>query len=282
MKSRLLFAWLLLATCVSAQAQTSELEYRPFVQAGKTFKTCGIIKEDTYINTIEGDTLINGETWKKVYNSRPWRGEGRLVHSYYAAIREEGKKVYAIAKGSNRPRLLYDFGLKENDVIKCGIEGNAFGCLLDEGEKLDTLLGFPFKAYLLVDTIDTVRLQDGMEYRRFSLIMLDAFRAIPITEHIVWIEGLGSGGGPFAPWLTRYHLYADGDEEMPLYRTEYYINNQFIESSANFYGTDTPSAVSSPQPARWNGNIYDLDGRVLPSRPAQGIYIEDGKKVAVK
>ena len=50
-------------------AQNTQLEYRPFAQDGKVWKTqVGGIKENVYGNCINGDTLINGETWKKVYN----------------------------------------------------------------------------------------------------------------------------------------------------------------------------------------------------------------------
>ena len=48
-----------------------------------------------------------------------------------------------IAAGSSRPRSLYDFGLKEGDIVRCGVEGNTFACLLEVGEMPDSLLGFP-------------------------------------------------------------------------------------------------------------------------------------------
>ena len=67
--------------------------------------------------------FINGEKWKKVYNYRFWPVEGKRFDTYYSSIREVGKKVYAIAKGSNRQRLLYDFDLKEGNIVRCGIEG---------------------------------------------------------------------------------------------------------------------------------------------------------------
>ena len=62
-----------------------------------------------------GDTIIEGKVWQKVYTEKY---EGRNKSAYYAAVRDEGKKVYAIAKGSSRPRLLYDFSLKEWDIVR--------------------------------------------------------------------------------------------------------------------------------------------------------------------
>lgn len=189
---------------MSAFAQTSQLEYSPYAQDEKSWKSrVGLIPENTYYNSIDGDTLINGETWKKVYNYMYM--PGLRTPSYYAAIRDVDKKVYAIAKGSNRPRLLYDFGLKEGDMVMCGMEGNAFSCLLDKDEPLDTLLGFPFIGFLMVDRIDTIKTR-GLEHRRFTLTLLDAFQdpyrigEEGVIENVVWIEGVGSGAGPFSPW----------------------------------------------------------------------------------
>ena len=282
MKTRLLLAWLIFATCMSAQAQTQELEYRPFVQEGKVFKTQGLIKEDFTYTEIEGDTLINGETWKKVYNSMPWAG--RLKHSYFAAVREVDKKVYAIAKDSDRPRLLYDFNLGyvdgDADRLLCGIEGNSFGCLIDTraGEKGDKLMGFDFRSRLYLDEIDTVRLDDGLEYRRFTFLLTDKnFGSVVIADSIVWIEGLGSATGPFSPWMPRL-LYPEEYGYGPVYETSYYVNGKLITTSSSFYESATPSAISTPKPANEHDNLYDLQGRCLSSKPAHGIYIEDGKK----
>lgn len=133
---------LLMSLSFASFAQAQQEGYYPFAQEGKTWETReGMIMENTYGNCIDGDTLIDGESWKKVYN---YHGFPEFNYSYYAAIRDVGTKVYAIAKGSSRPRLLYDFGLKEGQTVRCGVEGNAFGCLLDADEKPDTLLGFEF------------------------------------------------------------------------------------------------------------------------------------------
>ena len=133
---------LLMSLPFASFAQAQQDNYRPFAQEGKTWETReGMIMENIYGNCIDSDTLIDGENWKKVYN---YHGFPEFNYSYYAAIRDVGTKVYAIAKGSSRPRLLYDFGLKEGQTVRCGVEGNAFGCLLDADEKPDTLLGFEF------------------------------------------------------------------------------------------------------------------------------------------
>ena len=91
-------------------------------------------------------------------------------------------------------------------MVRCGVEGNAFGCLLEKDEKPDTLLGFPFESYLRVDKIDTIKVRD-LQFRRFTLTLLDAYKEYyrtgeaSVLDNVVWVEGVGSGAGPFTPWM---------------------------------------------------------------------------------
>ena len=277
---RLLFAFIMHFFCMSAQAQSSQLEYHPFAEDGKTWETqVGEIMENLYCNRIDGDTVINGENWKKVYNYIAFPND--YTYSYYAAIREVGKKVYAIAKGSTRPRLLYDFGLKKGDLVRCGVEGNVFGCLLDNGEQPDSLLGFPFVSYLGVERIDTIEAQ-GMRHRRFTLTLLDAYQRYyhpngeRITGNIIWVEGIGSGAGPFSPW-----------KPLPQFDLIYqfcYIGKTCLFGYPDFYEADIADSVGSTlYEESEDHNSYDLSGRRLNAQPSRGgVYIKDGKKVVVK
>ena len=273
-KVQFYFTCLLFTLSIATQAQESQLEYCPMAQENKIWKIqIGGIKENKYISYVKGDTLINGETWKKVYNHMVWWNG--IKNSYYAAIRDVGKKVYAIAKGSNKPRLLYDFGLQVGETVRCGIEGNAFACLLDKDEPLDTLLGFPFGFSLRVDRIETVydQMQEE-ERRRFTLTLLDAFgnplapyvgtgnNHYQMEENIVWDEGYGSCVSPFSPWLlipngsTMLDCYVD--EEKPSNPTKVVGNNQPLPSG--------------------NSILFNLLGRRLNDTPQNEVYIRDGKK----
>ena len=283
------YLFLLLAIpSVTAQAQTSQIEYRPFAQEGKVWQCqVGGIKENVYDNHIEGDTLIGGETWKKVYNVPDLR------KYYYAAVRDVDKKVYAIAKGSDRPRLLYDFSLKVDDIVKCGMEGNTFGCLLEKGEKPDSLLGFEFNAYLKVNRIDTIiDYEHQQTHRVFILTLLDAYKypmmdiegEVSIFNNVVWIEGIGSYTGPFTPWnpLPAYnftlrscsidttYIYGYPDDYEPYYFKwgeddveETAVNNvhRFMDSS---------------------GTFFSLFGYQMTKQPSSGIYIQNGRKYVAK
>ena len=255
-------------------AQNTQLEYRPFAQDEKVWETqVGWIMENSYCNFINGDTLINGKTWKKVYNYVAFPDFGS---TYYAAIRDEGKKVYAIAKGSTKQRLLYDFSLKKDFIVRCGVEGNAFGCLLEKDEKLDTLLGFPFKSYLRVDKIDTINVE-GQEFRRFTLTLLDAYQEYYRTgeesfiNNVVWVEGFGSGAGPFSPWMPlppRESIF-----------TSCYVGKTYLFGNYFLYNADISVSVNRISSETNHDNmIIDRTGRSLNTIPEKGMYIQGRKK----
>lgn len=278
-KVKLFFSCVMCLNCMLTQAQTSQLNYHPFAQDGKKWETqVGGIKENIYGNRIDGDTVINGDSWKKVYN---YIGSTDFNNSYYAAIRNVGKKVYIIAKGSNRPRLLYDFELKIGDMVRCGVEGNAFGCLLDNEEKPDTLLGFPLIAYLKVENIDTIHV-NGPYVResylcRFTFALLDSFKErVGMVNNIIWIEEVGSGAGPFSPWLPL------PPRDTFLQSCE--VNNICIFGALGFYENYQPNVILGPQyRTTKNSRLYDMEGHRLSSLPQKnGIYIQNRKKIISK
>ena len=272
MKTKLFLIWLMVVCCLPAHAQTSGDDYFPFVQDGKTWEIqIGIIRENLYGNRVDGDTVIGDETWKKVYN---YVQLPQLNYSYYAAVRDVGKKVYAIAKGSNRPRLLYDFGMKVGDMVRCGVEGNAFFCLLEKGEQPDTLLGFKYDAYLRLERIDTVETY-GLRLRRFTLSMLDVFKE-QIANDIVWVEGVGSCFSPFTPW-------------MPLLSRDRYfffkwckIGNSYISDEDDFYDNNETNGVNKKHLGKdENGLLYNLQG-LRVRQPFRGVYIQGREKHIAK
>lgn len=278
-KIRILITWLLGTLGMSAMAQEMHEDYRPMAQDGNKWEMqVGIIMECIYTHYIDGDTVIGGKSWKKVYNTF-WG----TAPSYYSAIRDEGRKVYAIAKGSTKPRLLYDFGLKKGDKVKCGMEGTAFQCLIDKGEQPDTLYGFPQTFSLRLESIDTIEVR-GTNYRRLTFKMLDALGTLIMNtkngdlsfmDDIVWIEGIGSCYGPFSPWQP---LLPQG----VIYQ-KYMKNNTTIFDTRDFYtGNDTNTINDFEYPnstgKETKDKAYDLQGRRLMDKPQKGVYIKDGRK----
>ena len=280
MKARLVTIGFVYAFCMTVQAQALQVDYQPFVEEGKIWDAqVGYIRENIFMNKIEGDTVINGETWKKVYNYSGFGLSGG--YTYYLALREIGQKVYAIAKGSNRPRLLYDFGLKVGDRVRCGVEGNAFGCLRDTNEKLDTLMGFPVRNQLQVINIDTIHVSGTHTresyLRRFTFALLDAYREPLAMDHeIIWVEGFGSIASPFSPW-------------QPLHQLEFFSvecrvgkTDIFTYPYPTFYEILT-SVTGTPQyKVAESREFFDLQGRHVSGQPQKGIFIQDGKKKLIK
>ena len=50
----------------------------------------------------------------------------------------------------------------------------------------------------------------------------------------------------------------------------------------NYEGSDDPTGITSPLRETAEGAIFDLQGRKLQGKPAQGIYIENGQKILIK
>ena len=268
-------------------AQAPSDDYRPFVEEGKGFDLhFGEILENSYQHWMDGDTVINGETWKKVYNSlcRP-----HLDYRYFLSLREKDKKVYALPKGSHKPRLLYDFNLKVGSILRCGIEGNSFLCLLDSNEQPDSLFGFEFKAFLRVESIDTVE-ACGIARRRFKMTMLDPYKEYfkhedngGVFGNIVWVEGVGSGAGPFAPWEALPPPFFDVQSSGILFIDYYYGRTPFFLHDA-FYDNDSKASAIRPTRQAWKGfsTPFDLQGRRLATQLRRGLYIKDGRKMVAK
>lgn len=296
MKTRLFILFLMAFSSIHGLAQTSQIDYRPFAQDGKIWwYQVGAIKENHYSNRIDGDTLIGGNCWKKVYNndgkySMNPSGDAGLSYYYYAAVRDVDKKVYAIAKGSEKPRLLYDFSLKKGDIVKCGIEGNMFGCLLDTDEQPDSLLGFEFAAYLKVERIDTIT-NGNQEYRAFILTLLNAYeepmwdseREKYVIGNVIWIEGVGSYIGPFSPWMQLSALN-DVSRSCRFDKTSIFIYPEFDEYYEDWedWATDPDNCNNDIININQNGSFYNIQGYRMKRPADRGIYIQNGRKYKVK
>ena len=82
MKTKLQFASVLFSICALAQAQTSQLEYRPFAVGEKVWETqIGGIKENLYCYQINGET-INSE----IVNVAIFLTTFNIINSFYAAF----------------------------------------------------------------------------------------------------------------------------------------------------------------------------------------------------
>ncbi|MBR6893408.1 MAG: DUF3244 domain-containing protein [Bacteroidaceae bacterium] len=143
-----------------------ELPYRQFVEDGKawTYHYHGYNGREFNVGRIiDGDTIISGQAYKKIYD--------KVGGQYQYALREEGKKVYMVDDHYETESLLYDFSKDAGDVI-------------DE-------LVYP----LIVASVDTIDI-DGVKFRRMRV--QDANQPVEewddemINMYNFWIEGVGS------------------------------------------------------------------------------------------
>jgi len=160
---------------------------------------------ETYIYTVQGDTLFNNMSYKKVYQLNDTL-EQDTIWKLHVCMRQDtiNKRIFFIRNylGENIEKLGYDFSIQLGDTVSLP----AFAFL-----GYDTL----FKYYYFEDSI---LLMNG-EYRRAYW-----YSSISVLGYGLWvIEGIGENGGPFP--------YSYGD---PSYIGEllcFRLDGQFIYGS---------------------------------------------------
>lgn len=158
---------LLLPMLVMAMSYANAQDEKVFVTEGKTW-ICDWIGEEVVFK-ITGDTIIDNETYKKMYRN----------DVYYYGVRQEGQKVYCTKGG-----LVYDFGLNEGDIFEINDE---------------------FRLY--VSNIDTINV-NGIEYRRLNMHNINEGEDLNdyLQPTLIWVEGIGVHDEPINPyygWSTR-------------------------------------------------------------------------------
>ena len=145
-------------------------EYHPIVEDGKQWNVLFTYPwsppepahKYTDIYKIEGDTLLDGVEYKKLYTTRD---EQLTNWQFCRALREEGRKVYVYESGNER--MLYDFSMQVGDTICVHDDGNGHQYSMVVIEIGETLVG------------DEPRQEIVLEY---------PFAGVTET----WIEGIGS------------------------------------------------------------------------------------------
>jgi hypothetical protein len=138
----------------------------------------GIIENIHTIN-FEGDSLINGYSYNKLYSSGTeniYNQFGGLISStpvnrhLYTLLREDSSK-HIFEYSSGQEQLIYDFNLELNDTL----DYTAYRYILAEGT--------------YVSVVDSILI--GTEYhKRFHLSVVNL-----ATDYIALIEGVGSSFG---------------------------------------------------------------------------------------
>lgn len=122
------------------------------------------------IYQLDGDTIINQITYKKIYKKQfsvTYTLDFDYM-AYFSAIRESNKKWYTIAQGSTSEVLLYNFDVNKGDSV--------------------TFYSLYFNNYYtwVVDSIDSILLNNN-QYRK-GIYLVDSLNGY----YDYWVEGIGS------------------------------------------------------------------------------------------
>jgi len=206
---------------------------------------------------IDGDTLIAGEIWKKIFIEKPL-GTPAV---YEKAMREQGRRVYAMT-----PHI--------NDINVVSYLFADYS--LDTEDKLDgTLLRLFWDRYSL-----TVAEKDSIQSCGRLYPQLKLEQHIPnesSTGSTTWIEGIGGDCGIYNAVLwsngNLAGLFDPTAELLTCYDGDVCIYNRDDVS-------DKTNSIISRKLFHSQGEraIFDLQGRRLSAIPAKGLYIKDGKK----
>ncbi len=209
MKRFLFFFIICISTSTIGLAQTTV--YHPFPDSNAFWQvrhwnvfTSATLDQTRY--GLKGDTVISGKTYHQVFSLF----DSTLTNprsTYYAAIREENKRVYGVISDSVE-HLLYDFNISVGDT-----------------ERYDYLYtnGGPSTFYRVLTSIDSVLLGDGKYRKRFNLSSNSQ------ASFDIVIEGLGStlGHAIFEPIIDFMCTCEDVYEVSCIkeYDTALYLNN---------------------------------------------------------
>ena len=170
MKKAFLLLPVLMLIIMVSRAQTHV--YHPFPESNAFWSDDGsnmftLACYDTRFG-LNGDTTINGKLYHKVYSLR----DSTLLNplsSYFAAIREEDKRIFTVV-GNSGEQVLYDFNLTVGDTMRF---------------HYSLMFHSPQEFYRVVTNIDSTKLFNGEYRKRF---VFNDGNSLPD----VVVEGIGS------------------------------------------------------------------------------------------
>lgn len=193
-KPTIFYLFLLLSISCSSQ---------PLIETGKTWNmstTLNFSSQTTTSYKFEGDSTINGTTYKKLFATQDSVRAGWYLDELLRE--EENGKVYQLNRYTLEEYLLYDFSLEEGDTFI----GSFNGCTIS----------------LPVQSVDSVTLNNDEKRKRIS------FETYATDE--IWIEGIGSLNGLLNPGY--YQCIADVYYELLCYKEDGVLiyDNPYYES----------------------------------------------------
>ena len=240
----LLLAVLLLCSLLPVMAQAEHDPFHPMLQDGKMWHINLNSPDREYVYLIDGDTLIHDMTWKKVYSNRHEYPYPDTDTTYFAAMREDGDKVYGIYHGHDTERLLYDFGIGVGKMYCAGSDSNdeTDFCFCFVSDYFDNTMYYIHITPVLqqIDTIEVC----GHSLRRYIFTsdwgLRSPARKAPKRSrgypYMVWVEGIGSDGGLTLAWSK---ISVDCRVSCSMNGTTIFSSDDF-QSAAKHTDSETP------------------------------------------
>ncbi len=225
MKTRTLLLLLAVFYGLTIPLHAQQDAFHPFLQDGKNWEFDRYsynedwepVKTGKRIECISGDTVINDKVWKKCFTNY---SDGESL-SYYAALRQEGERIYVVTDNDTKERLLYDFGIKPGDILyRAERNGDSFEFLVAPDEWPESGVDFFCRKkidYMKLQSIDTIHV-DGTPLRRFVFKSDWMLKAPPRRvnsfdyPNLVWVEGIGSQGGLLHSWSSEETVYVPKED----------------------------------------------------------------------
>lgn len=203
---------------------------------------------------IIGDTVINAESYSKVYQLIDDTCLNINNAEYFGAIREEDKQIFVLTEYHGEPEiLLYDFSINNGDTIY--------------SNSPEGYMSSP----IIISNIDSVTLFDGTTRKRYWVNNFsDEF----------WIEGIGSQAGPFTPIFDQIpdyyspHLSCFKQNDLTVYLNNYSCEKCFCtlgtsinrnsESQIQIYPNPFSDQLNIKSKKEYSEiRIYNSNGKII-------------------
>ena len=233
-----------------------ETDCPAFVKEGKTWNCLQPADGGTCTYVIIGDTVIGGTGYKKVLCQDRWEYKDEGQH-YFAAVREQGRQVFMVNGGQEQEYMLYDFEPYKEASLR--YEWCGWGVSRNKG----------VPGWLR-----------GVERHRFTVHPFVIDSDVQPSQTVFWFDGIGNvDQGPFSVGYeskTTLSCFEDGQliykHDDSFQRKEEGTGIAPTEVSCTMPGADVSRRI----------HAHDLQGRRLTSKPARGLYIEQGRKRVVR
>ena len=169
---RLVFLLFLFVSTLCVEAQTY---YRQFLKDGKVW----VCDKANY--RIEGDTVINGLSYMKVYRQSKWP-DIQPNFEYLGASRETDYEIFMIWANETEEVYLYDYSIKAKEQA---VFRSRYLVTVDKG----------ISPYVL----------GGQSYYYSKVHISDTLASISSKLDCLWIAGIGSNSGPFSYGYNSYY-----------------------------------------------------------------------------